>query len=178
MMKEAKISGIYQIVNLTNKKSYIGLSVNISNRWKQHTQHVQDDDVPKSRIRAALKKYGLHETVYHPGKYGTFEFKIIEECPEELLFEREKYWIEKLNPEYNCNILTLPKYYKANHKSAEQRYWIQYHNFEKEKGYPANDVEVHINSPLFSSQVHLIPQCQVHLIPQFSQNRARLIPHF
>ena len=137
MTKKAKTTGIYQITNLTNGKSYVGLSVDISNRWKQHTQHVQDDDIPKSRIRAALKEYGLHQTVYRPGIYGNFEFKIIEQCPENMLLEREKHWIGKLNPEYNCNILTSPKYYRANHKNRPQKHWIQYHNFEKENGYPS-----------------------------------------
>ncbi|WP_366140436.1 GIY-YIG nuclease family protein, partial [uncultured Fibrobacter sp.] len=32
------ICGIYKITNLVNGKSYIGQSINISSRWKQHTQ--------------------------------------------------------------------------------------------------------------------------------------------
>ena len=77
--------------------------------------------------------------MYYPGKYCNFEFKILEECSKEELFEREQYWIHKINPEYNCHLNTLPKYYKANHKKIQKRSWIQYHNYEKEKGYPAND---------------------------------------
>lgn len=146
-----KTSGIYQIVNLTNNKSYIGLSIDISNRWKQHTQHVQDDEVPTSRIRAALKKYGLNETVYRPGQYGAFEFKIIEECEEQNLFEKEKYWIDKIQPEYNCDIMTLPKFYRANHKRKYKKSWIQYHNFEKENGYPANDVLKRGNAKVYDA---------------------------
>jgi len=139
MGKTSKISGIYQIINLVNNKSYIGLSVNISNRWKQHTFGVQDEKAPTSRIRAALKKYGLQQTVFHPGRFGNFEFKIIEPCAEEKLVEREKYWINKLKPEYNCNILTPPEYYQANHPDHKIQNWVQYHNYDKEKGFPAHD---------------------------------------
>ena len=139
MDNKANLSGIYQITNLVNNKSYIGLSVNILNRWKQHTFRVQDDELPKSRIRAALKKYGLCETVYHPGRYGNFEFKIIEKCSGDKLFERERYWINKINPEYNCSLLTQARYYVANHERKQKRVWVQYHNSEKENGYPAND---------------------------------------
>jgi group I intron endonuclease len=139
-MTARQISGIYQITNITNKKCYIGLSRNICARWRQHTFRVQEDEFPKSRIRAAFKKYGLKEIVNKPGIHGQFEFIVLEECSEEQLFEREKYWIERLQPEYNCNLDTLPQYYQGNHKRIEKQQWVQYHNYEKENGYPANEI--------------------------------------
>ena len=151
---EANVSGIYQIANLRNNKSYIGLSIDISNRWKQHTYRVQEDESPKSRIRAALKKYGLNKTVYRSGRYGDFEFKIIEQCEEEKLIEREKYWIEKIKPEYNCDLLTLPEYYKSNHPKNRQRRWIQYHNYEKENSFPSQDA-LNKNTKLYDAHHYI-----------------------
>jgi group I intron endonuclease len=139
-MKNNIASGIYQIINLRNNKCYIGLSRNINYRWRQHTFRVQEDIYPKNRIRAAFKKYGLNQTVSKPGIYDNFEFKILEKCTDDLLFDREKFWIDKIKPDYNCDLETLPKYYQSNHKRKEKQIWVQYHNFEKEDGYPSNDI--------------------------------------
>ena len=35
-------SGIYCIENLTNRKKYIGQSVDIPNRWRQHKNELSD----------------------------------------------------------------------------------------------------------------------------------------
>lgn len=69
--------GIYEIINLINKK-YIGQSIDIEKRWQQHKTSNKN-----YILYQAFKKYGLKN----------FEFKIIEECSQEKLNEREKYWI-------------------------------------------------------------------------------------
>lgn len=83
--------GIYKIENLLNHKIYIGQSRNISQRWKDHRNLYKKDDSPLYR---AMRKYGIEN----------FSFKIIEECPIDLLNERECYWIKyynSLNEGYN-----------------------------------------------------------------------------
>lgn len=81
--------GIYKITNLVNNKCYIGQSINIFNRWKEHQRiaKLQDDSRYNYPIYLAMRKYGLEN----------FDFEIIEECSEEELNERESYWIKFYN---------------------------------------------------------------------------------
>lgn len=80
--------GIYKITNTINNKCYIGQSINIEIRWKQHIyeskilQH-------KYKIYLAMNQYGI----------DNFIFEILEECPldKNILNEREKYWIKYYN---------------------------------------------------------------------------------
>ncbi|UBF29435.1 GIY-YIG nuclease family protein [Kovacikia minuta CCNUW1] len=114
--------GVYQIVNKVNGKSYVGQSRNIKKRWRQHIAGLDATEALGSGsypLRAAFLKYGLQK----------FEFKIIEECAEENLLYREKYWIEQIKPQYNCNIWTPAR--KKTLEKTEPKFWIQYHNYNK-----------------------------------------------
>ena len=114
--------GVYQIVNKVNGKSYIGQSRNIKKRWRQHTAGLEKPTALEHGsypLRAALLKYGLNQ----------FEFKIIEECAEAELLTREKFWIDWLNPEYNCNIWTPGR--KKKTEKTGSKFWTQYHNYNK-----------------------------------------------
>jgi len=86
-----KISGIYKITNLTNDKFYIGQSIDVVKRIRDHKS-------PRSLLRdfpiyRAFKKYGLKN----------FKFEILEECPIEKLNDKEIYYIQVLKPHYNVN---------------------------------------------------------------------------
>lgn len=74
--------GIYKITNLLNNKCYIGQSCDIKRRWKEHKKPSNDSIISK-----AIHKYGVEN----------FSFEIIEECEQELLSEREIFYIEKFN---------------------------------------------------------------------------------
>ena len=77
--------GIYKITNLTNGHSYIGQSICIEQRWKNHAYYGKDhENYPLYR---AFKKYGIEN----------FSFEIIEECDPNLLDEKEIYWIKFYN---------------------------------------------------------------------------------
>jgi len=83
--------GIYLITNKINGHQYVGQSVDIKKRWADHKTPSK-----KSRgtvLARALKKYGNEN----------FEFSVLEECTEELLNEREMFYIKTLNPIYNMN---------------------------------------------------------------------------
>ena len=89
------ITGIYKITNNINGHLYIGQSVDIKARFRQHifsALHPKDKD-HNTPIHLALYKYGQKN----------FSFEIIEECSRELLDEREVYWIEKLQATSNGN---------------------------------------------------------------------------
>jgi hypothetical protein len=116
------ICGIYQILNTTNGKSYIGQSRNIRKRWRQHTAGLERTEALERGsypLRSAFLKYGLKQ----------FDFKIIEECIESNLLIREKYWIDQIQPEYNCNLWTPGR--KKQTEKTKPKVWIQYHNYNK-----------------------------------------------
>ena len=72
--------GIYKIENLLNGKVYIGQSIEIEVRFAKH-KNAKDNFC----IHKAIRKYGIEN----------FSFKILEECLEKELDEKEKYWIDK-----------------------------------------------------------------------------------
>jgi group I intron endonuclease len=84
-------SGIYMLTNKITNDKYIGQSINISNRFKNYfnLSYIKSQD--SLRISRALIKYG----------YFNFSLTILEYCEKSDLLIREKYYIEKLNPQYN-----------------------------------------------------------------------------
>lgn len=82
-----RISGIYCIENLVNHKKYVGKSVDIYRRWESEKCGLRGSYFHNRHLQRAWDKYGS----------DNFAFNIIETCPEEVLAEREIYWIAKLN---------------------------------------------------------------------------------
>lgn len=91
--------GIYQYKNKINGKSYVGQSININKRFREHKNAAFNPNNKdyKFAIHAAIRKYGLEN----------FDFIVLEECTPEKLNEREKYWIafyDSYNNGYNETI--------------------------------------------------------------------------
>ena len=87
-----KVTGIYQIINLDNGKRYVGSAVNIRNRWTCHTKHLMDGTHSNTHLGRSWAKHGE----------SAFAFCILERVNDPgRLIEREQYWIDKLNPEFN-----------------------------------------------------------------------------
>lgn len=84
------MTGIYKITNIKTGMFYIGRSKHIERRWEQHFE--------KGYGAIHSGKFQHDIDVY--GKEG-FKFEVLEECDEELLDERERFYISKLKPEYN-----------------------------------------------------------------------------
>lgn len=74
------VIGIYKITNKINGKSYIGQSIDIERRFREHRKSKDD-----SLIDNDIRKYGQ----------DVFTFEILEECPSIELNRRERYYIEK-----------------------------------------------------------------------------------
>ena len=76
--------GIYKITNLKNKQCYIGQSVNIQERIKQHCKCGLGIDAPSTnKLYSSMQKDGI----------WNFTFELLEECKKEELNEKEKLWI-------------------------------------------------------------------------------------
>ena len=98
---KTNISGIYAIVNKINNKRYIGSSKNIKHRWKQnHIPSLKFQNHHNRHLQSSWDKYGENN----------FYFEILEECPKNILLEREGYWIEKYRSwerEYGYNLTRI-----------------------------------------------------------------------
>lgn len=77
--------GIYKITNKLNGKSYVGQSIDIKRRWREHINNSSN-----SLIHKAIIKYGE----------DNFIFEILEECKRDYLNEKEIFYIKNLNTLY------------------------------------------------------------------------------
>lgn len=78
--------GIYAIRNIINGKMYIGKTgMNFGDRWDSHRSLLNNQKHDNQYLQNAWNKYGEEN----------FEFIVIEDCCEELLNEREIYYIKK-----------------------------------------------------------------------------------
>lgn len=79
------VCGIYKITNLETKQCYIGQSVNIAERWKQHCKCGCDISAPPTnRLYQDMIKTGI----------WNFSFELMEECKSSELNQKEAFWIE------------------------------------------------------------------------------------
>lgn len=92
-----KIIGIYTIINLINKKIYIGYSDDINKRLRNHKSALNRNDHVSTHLQNAVNQYGIEN----------FEFDILIECLEDHLASEEHYWCNLLNvhnPDFGYNI--------------------------------------------------------------------------
>lgn len=79
------VCGIYKITNQITDECYVGQSVDISKRWKDHAKCGLDIDRPQGNK--------LYQSMIEDGIWN-FTFELLEECPREKLNEKEKFYIE------------------------------------------------------------------------------------
>ena len=79
------ICGIYKITDLITEQCYIGQSVNVQDRMKQHCKCGLGIQAP-----ATNKLYNTMQK----DKVWNFTFELLEECPKEKLNEKERFWIQ------------------------------------------------------------------------------------
>ena len=79
------ICGIYKITNLNSEQCYIGQSVDISKRWKDHCKcGLGIEASATNKLYNNMQKNGV----------WNFSFELLEECSRNLLNEKERFWIE------------------------------------------------------------------------------------
>lgn len=88
-------TGIYQITNLHNGKSYVGSAVSFSKRWKEHSRQLSNGNHHSTVMQRAWNKYGE----------ASFGFKKLLVCAKADLLWFEQRAIDALKPAYNiCKI--------------------------------------------------------------------------
>lgn len=102
--------GIYKITNTITNQVYIGKSVDINRRWREHkTPKANGNDL----LHGDMKKYGT----------DNFRFDVIEECTKEKLLERELFYIKKYNPFYNKIGKQVPEETKRKISESTKEWW-------------------------------------------------------
>jgi len=87
------MSGIYEIKNNINGKSYVGSAKDIKRRWRRHKYGLRHNEHENIILQRAWNKYGEEN----------FSFNILEECSIEMLLALEQKYLN-LKPEYNIGM--------------------------------------------------------------------------
>ena len=87
--KMPKQCGVYQISCVLTDDVYIGCSRNIRGRIYKHRK--ASGRGKQANLYKLIKQYG----------WEAFDVKILELCDKEVVFDRETYWIQKLQPNLN-----------------------------------------------------------------------------
>lgn len=85
--RSAPICGVYGILNTVSSKTLVGSSVDIDTRWGVHRHHARKNTHNNPHFQRAWNKYGE----------DAFEFRVLEECPENMLLLREDAWMQYLD---------------------------------------------------------------------------------
>lgn len=89
-----KRSGIYCIVNTDNQKKYVGSSKNIYQRLQKHRTYLRKNMHENKKLQNSWNKHGE----------DSFQYYVLEFCPEEQLIEREQFHIDTIKPWYNITL--------------------------------------------------------------------------
>lgn len=88
-------SGIYQIENIVNKKTYIGSAVDLTKRKANHFSDLERNCHANIHLQRSYNKH----------KRDAFKFEILFTCRKENLIRVEQYHINNYQPQYNiCKI--------------------------------------------------------------------------
>ena len=91
-----KVCGIYKISCDKVSVVYIGQSIDIYTRWKQHKTQLKHNRHTNSYLQNIYNKYGV----------DTFNYEVLEVCSLKNIDERERFWISfygGVESKRNCN---------------------------------------------------------------------------
>ena len=112
--KDLEICAVYMIINTKNGKRYIGSSKNVRNRLWGHRANLRHNKHYNHLLQDDWNKYGE----------SNFEYSIVEICTVENKYDRELYYVQTLNPEYNIcldDVINPPQMAESHKKQSITR---------------------------------------------------------
>jgi len=85
-------SGVYCIYNIVTHKFYIGSSITLKERMRRHYLDLKGNRHHIKYLQSSWNKRGEKD----------FIFRVLRTCPPEQCISLEQYFINAINPEYNC----------------------------------------------------------------------------
>ena len=158
-MEATKISGVYKITNINTQKVYIGSSIDIERRHKDHLRMLNTNTHHSCKLQQSFNR---------TKDKNVFQFEIIEEVEDQNnLKVREQYYIDSydaFNNGYNCSAqVDNPKYTyryekgKEKGRIKEERYqeFIELINLYEDKLKFKNIFKTRLLDRHYSSSVYL-----------------------
>ena len=144
--KKYSISGIYCIVNTINNKKYVGSSKSIYFRVIEHISHLRKGKHHSKYLQNSFNKYGEN----------VFITNILEICVKDvkILREKEKYWIDKLSPEYN--IMQNPVTWEPTKETKKQISETLKNKYKSGEIIPNYNLETSVSLDLYDFSENLI----------------------
>lgn len=89
-------AGVYLISNNVNGKCYVGSTIHLDQRRREHFSKLANNKHINAHLQNAYNKYGRE----------AFDFEVLETMDiddniKDKLLKREQFWIDNLKPEYN-----------------------------------------------------------------------------
>lgn len=100
-------SGIY-LISCPNGCMYIGQSVNIKKRWREHMNYLKNNKHKNPRLQNIFNKYGV------------VNYFILENCDKSFLNERESFWAAKIDREKLLNYASIGEYVQRSKEMKEK----------------------------------------------------------
>lgn len=155
--------GIYTIKNIVTNYYYIGKSMHLENRFKQHFKSLNENKHYNLHLQRSFNKYGIQN----------FKWFILEYCDSSKLDEKEKFWI-KLFKDNNFKLYNICeggeggkmpleiiesnkiKISKANkgkdyvkHIGSKNGMYGKHHSFQSKQKMSLNSNNKGINNPMY-----------------------------
>lgn len=94
-------SGIYRITQEDTGRVYVGSSIDIQNRWKQHINQLRQRTHVNKKMQVDANEYGIE----------SFQFDILElvETDNILLDKRERFWQDTAGAKHGYNAKEFPR---------------------------------------------------------------------
>ena len=119
------VTGIYKISNIKNGNFYIGQSKNIERRFRVH---MWDKNRKQGTTHSPLFSEDLNNY-----EKECFKLEVLEECDPDRLLERERYYIDKLNPPYNSVKRKREEDFCIKVREGNKKWWNNLPEETKEK---------------------------------------------
>ena len=85
VLGSSSVCGIYKITNINTGDVYIGQSVNIADRFKQHIKcGLGIDASPTNKLYNNMQQFGV----------WNFTFEVLQKCQRSKLNDKERFWID------------------------------------------------------------------------------------